>query len=187
LGSIFAAQGERDSAGGGIIRTPARIASFSRQRYGPYNPHRTRANMHMRTQPVIDISADGQKAQIRTRLLQIAFAQPEPGKLRQGMIVTGMYEDDVDFENGRWRIKRADIDHLIYAQNKNGWTHVPEDFGKKLTLSLGGVAGVKFDAPGAGDTYPAFPKLAHMWFHYRNPVSGRKPPLLMPKYDLPEP
>ncbi len=52
LGLIFANQGERDSAGGGFIRTPARIGSFSRQRYGPYNPKRNAPNMHRRNKPV---------------------------------------------------------------------------------------------------------------------------------------
>ncbi len=32
-----------------------------------------------------------------------------------------------------------------------------------------------------------FPEVPHMWFHYTNPVSGRVPPYLMPKYILPEP
>lgn len=189
LGQIFAAQGERDSAGGGFIRTPARIAAFSRQRYGAYNPHRTGQNMHMRTQPVIDLSADGQKGQMRTRLLQFAIG-PEgaKGPFREPMIITGMYEDDVVFENGLWRIKRADIDHLLYTHSyKDGWTHIGEGDGAKRTPSMSSVAGVKFDAPGAGDTDPSFPKLPHMWFHYRNPVSRREPPYLMPKYPLPQP
>jgi ketosteroid isomerase-like protein len=189
LGLLFAAQGERDSAGGGFIRTPARIASFSRQRYGPYNPHRTGQNMHMRTQPVIDLSPDGQKGQMRTRLLQFAIPSGEAkGPFREPMIITGMYEDDVVFENGLWRIKRADIDHLLYTHSyKDGWTHIGEGEGTRHTPTMSSVAGVKFDAPGAGDTDPSFPKLPHMWFHYRNPVSGREPPYLMPKYPLPQP
>lgn len=183
LGAIFAAQGERDSAGGGFIRTPARIASFSRERYGPYNPARTGGNMHMRTQPVIHVAPDARTAQIRTRLFQMTI--PAPDSPRPPMFVTGMYEDDVVFQDGAWKIKRADIDHLVYAPYATGWTRVPEGFGRQMTPPL--RAGVTFDAPGAGDTHPAFPKLPHMWFHYRNPVSGRAPPYLMPKYPLPEP
>ncbi len=115
LGSLFAAQGERDSAGGGFIRTPARIASFSRKRYGVYNEHRTFANMHIRTQPVIDISPDGMKGQDRTRLFQIVIAPMNATTGRSGaMFVSGMYEDDLVFEDGVWKMKRADIDHLIY-------------------------------------------------------------------------
>ncbi len=53
--------------------------------------------------------------------------------------------------------------------------------------SLGAVAGEKFDAMNTGDINGAYPRLPHMWFHYRNPVSGRNPPYLMPKYMLPEP
>lgn len=192
LGSIFAAQGERDSAGGGFIRTPARIASFSRKRYGAYNPDRQFLNMHMLTQPVVDVSPDGTKAQIRERLFQTVIAPvPKEGEkggwARGPMIVTGIYENDIVFEDGAWKIKRADIDHLIYAPYSTGWKDIAEDAGKRTTPSLASVAGEKFDAPNAGDLYPAFPKVPHMWFHYRNPVSGRDPPYLMPKYVLPEP
>ena len=38
-----------------------------------------------------------------------------------------------------------------------------------------------------GDIDSAFPRVPHMWFHYVNPVSGRVPQYLMPKYVLPEP
>jgi hypothetical protein len=186
LGSLFAARGERDSAGGGFIRTPARIASFSRKRYGPYNAHRTFANMHIRTQPVIHISDDGLKAQDRTRLFQLAFG---PASAPRGgpMIVTGMYEDDLVFEDGVWKIKRADIDHLIYAPYKTGWTKIAEGSLARMSPSLASVAGEAFDAMNTGDIDAAFPKVPHMWFHYVNPVSGRVPPYLMPKYILPAP
>jgi hypothetical protein len=188
LGSLFAAQGERDSAGGGFIRTPARIASFSRKRYGPYNEHRTFANMHIRTQPVIDISADGMKGQDRTRLFQIVIAPTNATTGRSGaMFVSGMYEDDLVFEDGVWKMKRADVDHLIYMPYKTGWTGVKEGSAGRSTPGMGAVAGEKFDAMNTGDINPAYPRLPHMWFHYRNPVSGRVPPYLMPKYILPEP
>jgi len=190
LGSIFAAQGERDSAGGGFIRTPARIASYSRKRYGSYNPHRKFANLHNLTQPVVHVSKDGQRAQIRVRLLQTAIAVRRPtgeGSWAGGpMIVTGMYEDDIVYEDGVWKIKRADIDHLIYAPYDTGWTQISEDMGRRMTPSLSSVADEPFDAPGAGDLHPAFPNVPHMWFHYQNPVSGRNPPYLMPKYVVPE-
>ncbi len=188
LGSLFAAQGERDSAGGGFIRTPARIASFSRKRYGAYNAHRTFANMHIRTQPVIDISPDGLKGQDRTRLFQIVIAPTNATTGRTGaMFVSGMYEDDLVFEDGLWKMKRADIDHLIYMPYKTGWTGIKEGVSARSAPSLGAVAGEKFDAMNTGDINGAYPRLPHMWFHYRNPVSGRNPPYLMPKYILPEP
>lgn len=190
LASLFAAQGERDSAGGGFIRTPARIASFSRRRYGPYNPGRTAINMHMLTQPVVHVSDDGMAAQIRTRLLQTVIppqVTPEGAAPRSAMIVTGMYEDDLVFEDGAWRIKRADIDHLIYAPYGTGWTKVADDAGSRSAPPMGAVANEPFDAMNTGDIKPAFPRVPHMWFHYVNPVSGRVPKYFMPKYVLPEP
>lgn len=189
LAALFAAQGERDSAGGGFIRTPARIASFSRRRYGPYNPRRTAINMHMLTQPVVHVTADGSRAQIRSRLFQTVIppqAMPEGAPPRAAMIVTGMYEDDLVFEDGAWKIRRADIDHLIYAPYTTGWTRIAEDAGARSAPPLGAVAGEAFDAMNTGDLHPAFPRVPRMWFHYVNPVSGRVPQYLMPKYVLPE-
>jgi hypothetical protein len=190
LSQLFAAQGERDSAGGGFIRTPARIASFSRRRYGPYNPQRTAINMHMLTQPVVHVSDDGTTAQIRSRLFQTVIppqATPEGSPPRGAMIVTGMYEDDMVFEDGAWKIKRADIDHLIYAPYATGWTRVADNAGARSAPPMGAVANEPFDAMNTGDINPAFPRIPHMWLHYRNPVSGRVPQYLMPKYVLPEP
>jgi hypothetical protein len=80
------------------------------------------------------------------------------------------------------------VDHLLYTLDyRHGWTRIPEGTGKLLDPPLSAEAARQFDLPGKGDTYPPFPKVGHMWFHYPNPVSGRKPPYLMPKYDLPEP
>jgi hypothetical protein len=103
------------------------------------------------------------------------------------MFITGMYEDDIVFEDGMWKIQRADIDHLIYAPYDTGWTHVPDNDGAGPSPSFGAAAGEPFDAFNTGDINPAFPRVPHMWFHYRNPVSGRDPPYLMPKYILPPP
>ena len=190
LASLFAAKGERDSAGGGFIRTPARIASFSRRRYGPYNPQRTAINMHMLTQPVVHVAEDGLTAQVRSRLFQTVIppqTTPPGTPPRSAMIVTGMYEDDLVFEDGAWRIKRADIDHLLYAPYATGWTKVADDAGARSAPPLGAVANEPFDAMNTGDIDSAFPRVPHMWFHYVNPVSGRVPQYLMPKYVLPEP
>jgi len=192
LASLFAGQGERDSAGGGFIRTPARIASFSRQRYGSYNPQRTSLIMHMLTQPVVHVSADGQRSQARSRLFQtvIVPVDREGGSAaasRGPMFVTGVYENDIVFEDGAWKFKRADVDHLIYAPYSTGWTQISDDGSRRNSPSLGNVADATFDAYNTGDIYPAFPRLPHMWFHYRNPVSGRMPQYLIPKYILPQP
>ncbi len=131
--------------------------------------------MHIRTQPVIDISADGMKGQDRTRLFQIVIAPTNAQTGRTGaMFISGMYEDDLVFEDGVWKMKRADIDHLINMPYKTGWTGIKERDGTKGTPSMGAVAGEKFDAWDTGDINPAYPRVPHMWFHYRNPVSGRK-------------
>ncbi len=190
LGAIFTADGLRDSAGGGFIRGPAKIASISRSRYGGYNPKRGFTSMHIRAQPVITIAADGRSAMERTRLFQFLIGPEKmpPGKYESGMLMTGSYEDDVAVEDGVWRFRRVDLDHLLYTLDyRHGWTRIPEGTGKLLDPPLGAIAGIKFDAPGLGDTYPPFPKVGHMWFHYRNPVSGREPEYLMPKRPLPEP
>lgn len=187
LASIFAVDGERDSAGGGFIRGPARIESFSRERYGAYSPERRFYSLHIRTQAVIHVAAGGRTAQARTRLFQTVIGERDrpPGKYETGMLMTGMYEDDLRVEDGVWRFKRVDIDHMLYTLDyAHGWTRIPEGTGKLMSPPLSDE--VHFDAPGAGDPYPLFPKVGNMWFHYKNPVSGREPPLLMPKRERTE-
>jgi hypothetical protein len=76
------------------------------------------------------------------------------------MIVTGMYEDDMVFEDGAWKIKRADIDHLIYAPYATGWTKVADSAGARSAPPLGAVANEPFDAMNTGDINPGVPASA---------------------------
>jgi hypothetical protein len=85
LGSIFAAQGERDSAAAG---SSARRRGSPRSRAGATGRtiRSVRAiNMHMLTQPVVHVSADGTTAQIRSRLFQAVIPpQRRPRARRRG-------------------------------------------------------------------------------------------------------
>jgi hypothetical protein len=112
--------------------------------------------IHQLVQPVIHVARDGQSAKIRARLFQLAG--PSGGN---GSWIAGIYECRTGIEDGIWKFTDMDLDYTWTADYKGGWAHIPDGF-------KGAVA-----AP--------FPKIIEFPFHYRNPVTGRKPPVLLPE------
>jgi hypothetical protein len=161
--------------------------------YGRTAPQ-TRAGIafHWRTQPVINVSADGRSANLRTRLFH-----PDTGK-RGGSasIMSGMYPNDQTvLENGIWRLWSLEIDepYFTMAGWKAGWSGVkpkppgaprpplsplvarmaPDILMTELGRRADGFRG------GTGETIE-WPGILPMWFNYLNPVSGRQPALYWP-------
>jgi hypothetical protein len=178
LGQLFAARGEREAPGVGTYITPARISLMQTTRYGPMRTPRTSIPVHLRTQPVIHVSADGRSAKARMRLLQ--FNSSLRGS---GTIMTGMYEDEVVLEDGAWKLGVIEIDHILRTTTyKDGWAKVPDSAGRGSAPPAGALfAKLPPDRPLVGEPFATFPAVGRMWFHYRNPVSGRSPPLMTPK------
>jgi hypothetical protein len=144
------------------------------------------------------VSHDGRSALLRTYLFH-----PNTGKHdastgernRVGTIQTGMYPNDqVVLEDGMWRMWTLTIDepYMLMPDWQGGWSaakppapgggmraspllerYPPDllltDLGKREEGFAGGT-GTKVDWPG----------ILPMWFHYRNPVSGRMPDLYWP-------
>lgn len=178
LGQLFAEKGEREAPGVGTYITPARISLMQTTRYGPMRTPRTSIPVHLRTQPVIHVSADGRSAKARMRLLQFNSSLKNPGT-----IMTGMYEDEVVLENGVWKLGVIEIDHILRTTNyQDGWAKVPDSAGRGSAPPAGALfAKLPPDRPLVGEPFATFPAVGRMWFHYRNPVSGRSPPLMTPK------
>src|ERR1051325_5124129 len=90
-------------------------------------PAKARAGIafHWRTQPVINVSADGRSANLRTRLFH-----PDTGKKGANGrpdIMSGMYPNDQTvLENGVWRLWSLEIDepYFTMAGWKGGWSGV---------------------------------------------------------------
>jgi len=177
LSKVFTRDGLREAPGVGFYKGPERIFKMQFTRYGKLASPRTNIPIHARTQPVIDIAPDGKSAQFRVRLLQFNSALTSSGG-----VMGGIYEDRAALEDGVWRLSLVEIDHYLQTRNyADAWTGIPEGLGQRMLPNLDNLRDLPPDAPLVGEVAAPYPAIGKMWFHYVNPVSGRRPPLMTPK------
>ena len=92
---------------------------------------------------------------MRVRLFQLGGAS---GK--SGFWIAGVYETKTAMEDGVWKFAEMDLDYTWTADYNSGW------------------AGVDESAKGIIKT--PFPEIIDLPFHYKNPVTGREPPVFLP-------
>jgi hypothetical protein len=131
---------------------------------------------------VVTVAADGRSARIRNKLLQ--FNSSRDG---DGSYIIGIYENNAVRERGVWKISRMDLDYTWNASYSTGWARVAERRTPVAPAAAPAPAPARApnpaltpDAPLRGAPAAPYPDLATMAFHYRNPVSGRDPPELLP-------
>ncbi|MFD6663344.1 nuclear transport factor 2 family protein [Micromonospora chalcea] len=192
MAQIHAEFGHKLSPFAGYFQGPERIRQAGVTVYGT-NPSTMRASIsyHWRPQPVIIVSEDGRSATMRARLLQ-----PRTSRTNAGAFNGAMYNDEFVLENGIWRIWSLTIDEF-YWQSTNwagGWAaanprnpELPDPAPSTLVtrytpdvlLSSMGERSRGFQGGSPG--YIAWPGIVPMWFHYKNPVSGREPQFYWPQ------
>jgi len=198
LGDLFAQKGAREMPFAGYYIGPKRIATAEITKWGHRRTPRTGIPIHLRMQPVIDVTPDGRAARFRTRLFSIGSNLNSAGSFSGGMYPN----DQALLEQGVWKLWSVGIDEFYYnsAGYKNGWTNVPAEPAEKkpdmlikayppdVPLTALGQRQQGF-IPGStqfnpyvhnGPAYPGYPSAVPMWFHYVNPVSGRVPPYYWP-------
>jgi len=210
LSSIFARKGNKHSPFAGFYLGQDRIKAAATAMYGPPPATRPGISFHWRIQPVIHVSHDGRSANLRTRLFQPRTGMRQQaggpaGGFYSASLYSGMYPNDqAVLENGVWRLWSLTIDepYMTTAGWDGGWSAVkdpepgqaagrsplverlPPDI---LMTALGRRA--EHFRGGTGETL-AWPQILPMWFHYKNPVSGRVPeqywPDSVPALLLPE-
>jgi hypothetical protein len=130
------------------------------------------------------VASDGRSARIRNKLLQLNSSRDGDGSY-----LIGIYENNVVRERGVWKISRMDLDYTWNANYSTGWARVtptapPGPRTPAATPAAPRPApannGVPPDGPLRGAPAAPYPGLAVMAFHYKNPVSGRDPPELLP-------
>ncbi len=178
LGRLFTATGRREAPGVGFYVGPARITKMEQVRYGGFKSPRLLVPIHARIQPLIDVSADGRSAKYRTRLFQFNTALDRPGGL-----TTAMYEDEMVLDGGVWKFQSVEVDHQMQTLDiAKGWTGIPDANGLRMLPPADSLLRTfPPDSPVEGEMFPPFPTIGIMWFHYANPVSGRKPAYMTPK------
>jgi hypothetical protein len=168
--NLFSRDGWKELAYVGTYAGRERVRESMKRRYpNPKSPDFL--TLHQTVQPVIHVSDDARTAKIRVRLLQMGG--PAGG---EGSWLTGIYENTAVDEDGTWKLSGMDLDYVWQAPSRGGWVRVttPPDAPVALLKEF------PPDRPLRGPVAPPFPRIEAMPFHYRNPVSGRVPPLLLP-------
>lgn len=210
MAGLFAERGNKHSPFAGFYLGRDRILAAVNAMYGPPPATRPGISFHWRFQPVIHVSHDGRSANLRTRLFQprtsVPVAEGEtPNAFYQPSLFTGMYPNDqAVLEDGIWRLWSLTIDepYMTTAGWRGGWAAVEpvppgaaagqsplvERLPPDILMTTMGRRAEHFRG-GAGTTLQ-WPDIMPMWFHYRNPVSGRVPdrywPDSVPSLMLPE-
>jgi hypothetical protein len=168
---IFSRNGWKELSYVGTYVGRERIRESLKRRYpNPKSPDFL--TIHQVVQPLIHVSADGRSAKIRARLFQLGG--PAKG---EGSWISGIYENTAVDEDGTWKLSGLDLDYIWTAPSRGGWVRV-----KTPSTALVVAMAKEFppDRPLRGSIAAPFPRVHTVPFHYRNPVSGRTPPVLLP-------
>jgi hypothetical protein len=168
---IFSRDGWKELSYVGTYVGRERIRQSLKLRY-PNGKSPNFLTVHQVVQPVIHVSADARSAKIRARLFQLGG--PSAG---EGSWISGIYENTTVDEGGTWKLSGMDLDYVWTAPSRGGWVRV------KTPPTAPAVAMAKEFPPDRslrGPIAAPFPKVQAVPFHYRNPVSGRVPPVLLP-------
>ena len=196
MADTYGSTGAKEITGAGVYVGPDRIRKVLNLRGPRGGRTATFYTIHQLLQPVIHISDDGKSARARVRLFQMGGAADGSSASWIG----GIYENTALFENGEWKFGIQELYHAFNASYRNGWARVGpvaralagagktgrEAVGGGITQGLGGALGgpniateMPPDRPIRVRQY-AFPEIVEPPFHYKNPVSGRMPPELLP-------
>jgi SnoaL-like protein len=182
LGKLFAEKGHKEVPFSGFYVGRQRIIDRDATAPPPGSRPRTMLPLHWRTQPVIMVAADGRSASIRSRLFQ-----PASSFERAMGFGGGMYHDQVVLEDGIWKFWSVVIDEHYFSSPtyEGGWSSAKDpvtprrppapntSYPPDIPLTKLGERERGFRG-GVGDEI-GWPGILPMWFHYKNPVSGRVP------------
>lgn len=173
-GELFSENGWKELSYIGTYVGRDRVRDSMIRRYGTGGRRPNSFAIHQKTQPVVTVAPDGRSARIRARLFQINSSTDNPGSY-----ISGIYENQVVLENGVWKISAMDLDYVWTTGYTTGWAKVNPDDARRFAPQPAFAKEFPPDRPLRGVTFAPFPQIAPIGFHYRNPVSGREPPLLL--------
>jgi hypothetical protein len=180
LGKLFAKNGHKEVPFSGFYLGRERISARDATAPAPGSRPRTTLPLHWLTQPVILVAADGRSASVRSRLFQ-----PGSSHTRAMGFGGGMYHNQVVLEDGIWKYWSLVIDEHYFSSPtyEGGWSSAKDTprrppapntaYPPDIPLTKLGERERGFRG-GVGDEI-SWPGILPMWFHYKNPVSGRVP------------
>jgi hypothetical protein len=155
--ALFTENSSLEILGRGIFLGSDRIYEYMRRLGAPTNG---RLFTHMQIQPVIHVSADGTRANVRARLFEMFGVNNS-----QAQLAEGTYENRFILENGQWKYQGLNGYQTFYTDYEKGWA-------KHSVPLMSYFGGYPPDLPHSVE-YEPFPAVFVPPFHYRNPVSGR--------------
>jgi hypothetical protein len=155
--ALFTENSTLEILGRGVFLGSDRIYEYMRRLGAPTNG---RLFTHMQLQPVINVSADGTRANIRARLFEMFGVMNS-----QAQLAEGTYENRFILENGQWKYQGLNGYQTFYTDYDKGWA-------KHSVPLMSYFAGYPPDLPHSIE-YEPYPAVFVPPFHYRNPVSGR--------------
>jgi len=170
--AVFSRDGWKELSYIGTFVGKDRVLGSLIQRYGEGGPNDAFQAIHQKTQPYVTVLGDGERAHIRTRLMQFNSSSTGPGSW-----IGGIYENQVVKEDGVWRIHGMDLDYVWLADYATGWTGIDPQAGRRFAPTAEQLAAFGPDASLRGEPFAPYPRIAPMGFHFANPVSGREPEL----------
>jgi hypothetical protein len=168
---IFSLGGWKELSCVGTYVGRERIRQSLKRRY-PNGKSPNFLTVHQIVQPVIHVSADARSAKIRARLFQLGG--PAGG---EGSWISGIYENTSVDEDATWKLSGMDLDYVWTAPSRGGWVRVVTP---PAAPQVAMAKEFPPDRPLRGPIAPPFPRALAVPFHYKNPVSGRVPPVLLP-------
>jgi hypothetical protein len=168
---IFSRDGWKELSYVGTYVGRERIRQSLKLRY-PNGKSPDFLTLHQIVQPVIHVSADARSAKMRVRLFQLGA--PAGG---EGSWISGTYENTAVDEGGTWKLSGMDLDYVWNAPSRGGWVRVTTP---PQAPQVAMAKAFPPDRPLRGSIAAPFPKVHAVPFHYRNPASGRVPPVLLP-------
>jgi SnoaL-like domain len=155
--AVFTDNATLEILGRGVFLGSDRIYEYMRRLGAPSDG---RLFTHMQLQPVITVSADGTRANIRARLFEMFGIQNG-----QQQFAEGTYENRFVLEDGRWKYQTLNGYQTFYSDYDPG-------FGMHSGPLMNYFPGYPPDLPHSIEYLP-YPAVFVAPFHYRNPVSAR--------------
>ena len=155
--ALFTDEATLEILGRGVFIGSDRIYEYMRRLGAPTDG---RLFTHMQLQPVITVSPDGNRANIRAHLFELYGLN---GQLAQW--AQGVYENTFVLENGVWKYQTLNGYQTFYSDYDKGW-------GKHSVPLMNYFPGYPPDMPHSIE-YEPYPAVFVPPFHYRNPVTGK--------------
>jgi hypothetical protein len=207
MAAIFGKQGAKQIPFVGYYKSAERIARATYLEWGDPTDTRTNVTWHWRLQPVILVASDGRSASLRTYLFQPRTQKDRASGIAGAMYLDQLVLEDGIWRLWSLSLNEPYFTSPDWKSGWSGAKYrgpqpqqaprprpapapgTPEKpfgyFGADLVakyppdvaIAALGVRQEHFRG-GTGDTWD-WPMILPMWWHYKNPVSGRTPELYM--------